>query len=547
MSAPAAAANRSRGFDYEAIVAESNRPERNRYRGFDFAEIVAGALIRSPGKRKRPGHKPPRVVRPVSEENLKMYQDFIEGKSVPSGALDPTINRRQKDFVDRRRILFDDKIKSLGGCVIGYYKSSSEGVLCQCRNGHMCFPSWQHLRDSTFIGCSTCNQRDPNTTEELFFAKMKELGVTVIGKWVNCSTRVAVKCKYGHLCNILWTSGKNGGVCLACFRIKNATTVQESSKVAQSKFIARVSELGGKVIGTYKKNDVGVECICKNNHRCWPTWNTLDGGCGMCRRCSGMDPEIAKQKLIAKINELGAQLIGTYRGSKWPIQALCSKGHDCVTTWAALQQGIGICRICSGTDPKIAEERFRTLVARQGGTILGVYKNSTSRVEVKCSKGHLCYPLTGNVMYKCAGICRLCEESNGERRVREILASLNVKMDGQYILSSLLNRFYDFGNSTCIIEFDGLQHFAEVLFFKPLTLAQRQVIDRIKTKAALAAGRKVIRIHWTFLREDDAAQEEFLQAALASDKPLLAYKPSAYGWLGVTVHEPTWSGQETKP
>lgn len=66
-----------------------------------------------------------------------------------------------------------------------------------------------------------------------------------------------------------------------------------------------------------------------------------------------------------------------------------------------------MCKTCVRHDPAVAEANFRAKVAAQGGTVIGEYLNGQTKVHVRCSAGHDCYPRPANVG-QAHGICKPC-------------------------------------------------------------------------------------------------------------------------------------------
>jgi hypothetical protein len=112
----------------------------------------------------------------------------------------------------------------------------------------------------------------------------------------------------------------------------------------------------------------------------------------MCRICTGQDPETAKTNFYARILELGGKVLGEYVNSSTRILCVCSQGHECFVSPNSIQQGHGMCRICTGRDPETAKTNFYARILEQGGKVLGKYINTDTPVECICKNGHICKP-----------------------------------------------------------------------------------------------------------------------------------------------------------
>jgi hypothetical protein len=177
-----------------------------------------------------------------------------------------------------------------------------------------------------------------------------------------------------------------------------------------------VNDLGGTIIGEYKGSKIKVDCICKNGHSCKPIPNGIQQEEGMCRICagndSGRDPETAKDNFLENINNLGGTVTGEYINSSTPVECICQNGHPCNPKPNRIQQGNGMCIICTGRDPETAKDNFYKSIKKQGGTVTGEYINSSTPVECICSKGHPCNPRPGDIQQG-HGMCGCCSNSRG--------------------------------------------------------------------------------------------------------------------------------------
>jgi hypothetical protein len=118
----------------------------------------------------------------------------------------------------------------------------------------------------------------------------------------------------------------------------------------------------------------------------------------------------------ARLAELGATLLESYRNSQTPMAVRCAAGHTCRPRPQSVMQGQGICRVCARQDPATAEAAFRARLAELGATLLEpVWLGSGIRHRVLCAAGHECTPLPDTVTQG-GGICRYC------RRVKIAIA-----------------------------------------------------------------------------------------------------------------------------
>ncbi len=115
-------------------------------------------------------------------------------------------------------------------------------------------------------------------------------------------------------------------------------------------------------------------------------------------------PELRFRKTIAR---LGGTVVGEYKGSGTRVICLCRKGHTCHTRPTSVQCGQGMCLTCSGRCPEKSETEFRQRVLVQGGIVLGTYQGSYVPVKCRCKLNHECHPRP-NSLQQGQGMCKKC-------------------------------------------------------------------------------------------------------------------------------------------
>ena len=299
---------------------------------------------------------------------------------------------------------FYKKIDDLGGEVIGKYINTDTKVDCICSNDHSCNPRPNGIQQGEGM-CKICAGNDSETAKQNFYNNIKILGGTVIGEYTNSSTPVDCICVKGHACNPRPNDIQQGhGMCKIC--------AGNDSETAKQNFYNNIKILGGTVIGEYTNSSTQVDCICKDGHPCNPNPNNINNGHGMCRICSGCDSETAKQNFYDNIKILGGTVIGEYTNSSTRVDCICKDGHPCKPAPGDIQQGHGMCRICSGTDLETAKQNFYTNIENLGGTVIGEYKGKDTPVNCICKNGHNCKPAPGGIQQG-HGMCRRCCNSRG--------------------------------------------------------------------------------------------------------------------------------------
>ena len=243
-----------------------------------------------------------------------------------------------------------------------------------------------------------------------FYKRINELGGKVIGEYSKDSVRVECKCKNEHECSPIpgnIRQGQGRGMCLIC--------TGQDPETAKQNFYKRIKELEGEVIGEYVNARVRVECKCKKGHDCNPLPNSIQQGYGMCKICAGNDSKTAKQNFYNNIKKLGGEVIGEYVNNNTPVKCKCKNEHDCNPRPSGVQQGHGMCLICTGQDPETAKQNFYKRIKELGGEVIGEYVNNNTPVECKCKNEHICNPRPSDVQQG-QGMCNKCI-TNGYSKV----------------------------------------------------------------------------------------------------------------------------------
>lgn len=163
-------------------------------------------------------------------------------------------------------------------------------------------------------------------------------------------------------------------------------------------------------------------------------------------------------------------------------------------------------------------EAAQQLAQKRGGQL--VTYRGRGRSTWRCNEGHT-FAVSVNRVRR-GKWCRSCGSSVGERRVREFFRAYGVPFVAQAVLPILPTRRYDYyfqwGGRSCLVEFDGEQHFRFVRKYhrSKKNFQQAQAVDRVKTYIGLLSGCQVIRIDYS-QRE---AVAWHISAALNQTNPL---------------------------
>jgi hypothetical protein len=171
-------------------------------------------------------------------------------------------------------------------------------------------------------------------------------------------------------------------------------------------FQRRVVSFGGTLLGPYVDQMTPVLVRCAAGHENWRKPSSLAVGGGICRLCTGQDPKTAEAAFLARVAQLGATLVGSYINAHTPVAARCAAGHDCTARPHDVRKGHGICRICARQDPATAAIAFNSRLADLKAVLVeSEWLGAMTPHRVICAAGHECRPLPANVQSG-SGICR---------------------------------------------------------------------------------------------------------------------------------------------
>jgi hypothetical protein len=431
-------------------------------------------------------------------------------------------------------------IEKLGGKVIGQYEDTDTKVKCECPNGHICFPCPSGIRDGRGM-CIKCAGHCPEESEKNFIENIGKLGGRIIGKYERSDTKVECLCFNNHICFPTPNSvQQGGGMCIKC--------AGQCPEEAEKNFIKNIKKLGGKVIGKYERSDLGVECLCSNNHICFPRPSNIKHGAGMCIKCSGGCPEEAEKNFVLSIKNLGGKVVGKYEGTAIKVECICSNNHICFPIPHGIKSGEGMCKKCAGNCPEEAKKNFITNVEKLGGKITGEYVNSTVRVECICISNHICYPLPSSVQQG-GGMCKTCvleqTESKGELLTSKALDKLGITYTKQYKHPRLPRLRFDFQfeyeNKLFLVEFDGSQHQKENKHFHriPGDFDKQRQRDLMKNYLVKNVPDCVlIRLDHEWLKMDDPVESisEYIWEKMGEPSGTVVAENLLYMWI---FDEPT--------
>lgn len=196
--------------------------------------------------------------------------------------------------------------------------------------------------------------------------------------------------------------------------IASRRPVRRDSLAREAEFRARVEELGGCVLEPEWLGVLNRHRIrCAQGHEYAPRPRYVLQGGGICRTCSGLEPRVAEAAFRVRIAELGGTILEPkWLGADRPHRVLCVAGHESASRPSDVRQGGGICKTCAGTDTRVAEAAFRARVEVLGGSVLEPTWLGTQRLHrIRCAAGHEVLRRPNGIQ-RGQGLCRTCARND---------------------------------------------------------------------------------------------------------------------------------------
>lgn len=358
--------------------------------------------------------------------------------------------------------------------VIGEYINARTPIEHYCKKHHI---YWNAYPESILRGggcCECCKEkigdRLRKTHEQYVSDVLKNNpNIEVKGIYVDANTPILHKCKE-H--NILWMAYPNnilrGHGCYICGNNLKKTNKQYVNEVNTiNKYI--------DVIGTYIDAKTPITHRCKIDNYTWdasPDSILRGTGCPKCARNAKKTTD-SYVKELSLINQ-NIEAIEDYSGANTKILHRCKvDGFEWEATPANVLFGCG----CPECKKRILHNIFvkshttyvqQLFVINPDLEVIGEYVNSKTPILHKCKiDGYEWFIAPMNTLSGQG--CPQCQESIGERRIRQYLQMHNIAYSYQHKFEDCKDKkqlpfdFYLPDYNLCI-EYDGRQHFEPVNF-----------------------------------------------------------------------------------
>ncbi len=153
------------------------------------------------------------------------------------------------------------------------------------------------------------------------------------------------------------------------------------------KFKKMVNKVGYKLLSEYKNNKTKVKIRCNYGHEYDVTPSSFKNG-SRCPVCVGKCPVQAKEHFLELLEKERYELLSEYKNTRTKVKLRCSKGHEWDIKPNSFKSMNSRCPKCSGKCKEQAKEHFLELLEKERYKLLSEYKNNHSKVKLKCPKGH---------------------------------------------------------------------------------------------------------------------------------------------------------------
>lgn len=375
-------------------------------------------------------------------------------------------------------------------------------------------------------GCPKCTHHLSLAHEE-FCEKIFEIfgpSAKVLGTFTKANVRILIRYECGHEREVLSYDLLNGHGCNIC---KNRKTHEQYT-----------DELFEKRNGEYSIVGDYTNSYTKTLHRhneCGRYWLVRPGALlaseTSCYHCADTTRSHAEYiKLVKEKHGESIKVIGKYQSLTFKIL----HEHSCGNRWLAEPKRIingQSCPTCFKAIKKTTKEYVRELEEKFNGefSALEAYKNAQTKILHRHNKCGTEWMVKPNSLLTESGGCPTCNESKGEKLIKEILSSKNIHYERQYKLKGCKIKrimpfdFAIFGHDkklAYLIEWDGRQHHEPVKAFGGEDeFKQIQLRDSIKNKYCSDHNIPLLRLpYWLTEEEVKSKIDEMLIKTRTSSK-----------------------------
>ena len=339
-------------------------------------------------------------------------------------------------------------------------------------------------------------------THEEYVAELARINpnIEVVGVYSGAHTKILHRCKIdGYEWFVSPNNILKGRGCPKC---------AGKMKRTQEEYIKEVSLINSniKVLGTYINNNTPIlhECLIHNVKWNAVPYSVLDGhGCRKCgNEILANDRRKNREQYVRDLMEVNPNIIvvGEYINAHTPTLHRCLiDGYEWYAKPNNILSGRG-CPKCGGTMKKLHEEYVEELaLINPSVEVIGQYIDAKTPISHKCLIDGCVWDSSPTNMLSKGG-CPQCNESLGERQVRQWLEKRDIKYEFQKPFKDCCDKKplpFDFylENYNVAIEYQGGQHYYPVDYFggeEKFKLQQKH--DNIKREYCKNNGIRLLEI-----------------------------------------------------
>lgn len=342
-------------------------------------------------------------------------------------------------------------------------------------------------------------------------------------EYVNSVDKLILMCPNGHQYKASYGKFQNGRRCPVC---------SNCVKIEKEDVNALLNSSNYTLISDFQNSNVPIVIECPYGHEWRVTFQKFKLG-RRCPKCIGdqrtgkghvtWDTEMVREYLS---KEKYVLISDVYNNAQEKITVKCDNNHQIEIYWTHFLKGVR-CRHCN-FEKQSSEQRRKIedvdkILLDIGYKRESPYINGHKNMKLTCDKGHITKMSLNNLI---AGVrCKFCKKkSKGEEMVNSYLKSININFNREVRKSVVENNrvrymSFDFGilNSkkeyVGYIEFDGIQHFKNVSFFREdLNVIKER--DVRKNNYCKNKNIPLLRIPYTSLKECELLINDFLNDKL---------------------------------
>lgn len=265
-----------------------------------------------------------------------------------------------------------------------------------------------------------------------------------------------------------------------------------------------VSQFNYELLSDYKGVSAKITLKCPRGHIYDVSYNNFKNNnrrCPYCQRETLSELfRASEEEVLEKVKEAGLEYISgleNFKNGDSKIQVKCSNGHVYETRYSLIKRGTA-CRKCVGTQKLTIEEVRDNLSKHNYELISDKYVNATEKLLMRCPHGHE-IQLSWN-KFQQGRRCNICGESQGENRIRVYLENNGIEYVQEHRFAECKDKYtlpFDFylPKLNIAIEYDGEFHYKDI--HGKLDKQIRR--DNIKTNYCQSHNIRLIRIpYWEF-------------------------------------------------